>query len=89
MYSNIGGKIKLLAQIYGWLVLIGGLLAFFILLGDYDFDEIFYVPLLALTGFASSWPLYGFGQLIDDVREMKESRKGQPEEVKPDELPEI
>ena len=89
MYSNVGGKIKLVAKLYGWITLIGGLLTFFILLGDYDFGEVFYVPILALTGFATSWPLYGFGQLVDDVQAIKENSKQQPEVTCIDELPEI
>ena len=92
MYYNVGKKIKVLAQICGWISLIGGVIALFIgadFYGGLDEPGPWLFLLCGLVGFVSSWPLYGFGQLIDDVRTIKENGIGQPEENKPDELPEI
>lgn len=75
MYNNIGKKIKVLAKVCGWITLIGGFLIFFILLGDYWIDEIWYIPFLALLGFISSWPLYGFGDLIENVQKIADSKE--------------
>lgn len=67
MYENIGDKIKGLAKACGWILLLGGVVAFFIAGAGYGFDE--FLPWLlllgGLLGFVSSWPLYGFGELIE------------------------
>ena len=84
MYKNIGVKIKLLADLCGILFLvvgIGGGLYF--LLNDPWTDDRLVWPLLAggIVGFLSSFPLYGFGELIENVQAIAK-RKKETEEAK-------
>ncbi len=79
MYSNIGGKIKVLAKVIGWIGLIAGILMCIILLSDTykygwsgrnelntDNDWQGWISLVAgILALISSWPLYGFGELIE------------------------
>ena len=75
MFNNIGRKIKGLAMIIG----IGG--AIFCVLaalqivsaGLGEFSSVF-IP-LAILSIVSSWPLYGFGQLIESVMSIEEMMK--------------
>ena len=98
MYDNIGGKIKGLARIIG----IGGLIAF-LLAGIIVIasDEYAVVPMLicfamAVVCLVSSWPLYGFGKLVQDMGDLKElkakevsSSKAEPPKSVEDELPNL
>ena len=72
MYKNIGSTIKGLAIACGWIFLLGGAIIFALLLQDYYFSEIWFIPVIAIGGFLSSWPLYGFGELIDRVKSIEE-----------------
>ena len=76
MYSNISRKIKILAQVWGLLTLIGGELAFLIILFDDGFEDSWYFLIIGLVGLASSWPLYGFGELIEKVQKIADSKSG-------------
>lgn len=74
MYKNVGKKIQVLAQVLGWIYLIGGLgscIAILIL------QEPIEIALIALgSGFVCmllTWGLYGFGQLIEDTHDIKKS----------------
>ncbi len=74
MYNNIGGKIKGLAAVMGWLCLIAGVIVWMVFIGSrYSSALAWYGLLGGALGFVSSWPLYGFGQLVGDIREMKEN----------------
>ncbi|MDY3281525.1 hypothetical protein [Dysosmobacter sp.] len=77
MYSNIGNKLQGLAKVIGTIGLIFSvvfvvLLAFALLDGE---DELLLISLpgvvVGLTTLVSSWPLYAFGQITNDVREMR------------------
>jgi hypothetical protein len=102
MYDNVGNKIKVLAQILGWLGLIGGGIVWIVLLAKEN--PIGWVGLGAgIVWFLFSWFLYGFGQLVQDVSESKDiliSRRHetkpeqpkqpeQPKEIVTDELPDL
>ena len=79
MYDNIGEKIKGLAKVIGILLLIAGIIAWFILITNtYEYrgyeryvkadDYIGWISLVAgVFSYISSWFLYGFGQLIEDT----------------------
>ena len=91
MYKNIGKKIMNLAKFLGWFGLIAGLgTSLFLLIPALDEEIefwIFLIPFIAgLLSVLSSWPLYGFGQLVDDVRIMKDGANGSAKESK-EELP--
>lgn len=70
MYNNVGNKIKVLAQVTGWTCFAAGFIAWIALLANEN-------PLgwAALGGgiamLISTWFLYGFGQLVQDVHELK------------------
>ena len=70
MYNNVGNKIKVLAQVVGWLCFVAGIIAWIVLLacGEQIGWAVLGSGVLALV---SSWFLYGFGQMVDDIHEMR------------------
>ena len=76
LYTNIGKKIQILAKVVGIIAVIGGVLAFLISGFDHGFDE--FAPwmslLSGLAGFVFSWPLYGFGNLVENVQKLTETK---------------
>ena len=69
MYDYIGKKIKAIASVSGWISLFAGIIAC-IVLSLIDEDLILTGVAAAVSGvlgLISSWFLYGFGQLVDDV----------------------
>lgn len=75
MYNNIGKKIKVLAMILGWVLVIAGLIVAYLKLvansymGD---DTLGWIALaVGVLGLISSWPLYAFGQLVDDTNAIR------------------
>ena len=83
MYNDIGKKIQRIAQILGWTLLTVGCLAWLILLTNgYTYYGTYYQEtsddiwgwvslMIGALGFVSSWVIYGFGQLVDDVHVMR------------------
>ena len=77
LYSNIGNKVCALAKfcgICGVICAVLGLIA--ALYGFMDSYEEFFIfgIFAAITGtlsLVSSWPLYAFGQITNDIHEMK------------------
>ncbi len=71
MYNNVGKKIMVLAQIFGWVCFAAGFITCVAMVAS---DNMF--GWIALGGgvvlLFSTWLLYGFGQLVQDVHEMKE-----------------
>ena len=75
MYNNVGEKIKKVAIICAWIdctvCIIAALISFS------DGEQIRWLFLLgAFLSFVLSWPLYGFGQLIDDVSVIRQQLVG-------------
>lgn len=96
MYRNVGGKIKTLAAIGGWIALIAGIVLAFVIGGAY---ENLWIGMIALVSgivlYISTWTMYGFGQLVEDVsslREMEEEKMSYSQEERMgeehDDLPE-
>ena len=83
MYSNIGKKVQTLAKILGWLLLIAGAIVWITRMdtpSSYD-DGLGWIALAAgAIGYVLSWPLYGFGQLVDDTHAMREKIAGETQE---------
>jgi len=75
MTENIGKNLKSLAQILGWLSLAAGTVVAIYMWVDwyYDFIEGLYAFGIGLGLFLSSWPMYGFGQLIEDVAALRKN----------------
>lgn len=73
MFDNVGGKIKTLAEVLGCIDLIAGfIIAFAFWAGEKSFWTGM-IPLLAgAILFAAAWPLYGFGQLVEDVSALRQ-----------------
>lgn len=72
-YDNVGKKIMSLAKILGVIFLLSGIFAFIALLA-YDFIAIAFGSLVGgVLLFISSWFLYGFGQMVDDINAMRNS----------------
>jgi hypothetical protein len=84
MNGNIGKNIKALAQTCGWICLFAGIIAAVIMWSTgWGFEEGLYVFGGGLALFLSAWPLYGFGQLIEDVSAIRKNTElkrinGQP-----------
>ena len=90
MYSEVGKKIMGLAKICGWICLICGALIWIIYLTDgnsYNNTVGWIWFAVGVFHFISSWPLYGFGQLIDDVHIMRNQTTAPA--TQNDELPEL
>ena len=77
MYEDVGKKIQVLAKICGWTVLVLGVIGFFVVLtNEYVSNLLAWGSLFAgLMGLVSTWLLYGFGQLIDDIHDMRIKNK--------------
>lgn len=75
MFENIGKKFKVVATIIAWLGIIGSLLLGFVILLS-DESTILLGFLVIIIGSLSSWLgsffMYGFGELIDNSKEIKE-----------------
>lgn len=92
MYSNVGKKIMILAQVLGWVLLGAGIILFLVVLfqgrsGNFLTGGIGLA--VGIFGFISSWFLYGFGQLVDDVRTIRNTPKEAQKDTISDELPEL
>ena len=98
MFENIGGKIKGFAQAWCWIILLGSVIAWIILLSDGGAGE--WLPwIVLLSGLAivpSTWIIYGFGQLVEDTHDLSNdvrTLRNQSNEpiavVEDDELPEL
>ncbi len=85
MYQNVGKRIMILAKICGWLWMIAGVAVwiYFLTNGNYiGPDRIFLHDIsdnfigwiglaVGVMGVVFTWPMYGFGQIVDDVRAMR------------------
>ena len=76
MYKDVGKKLMSLSKVIGWIFFIICLLLWLIYLTNGESSDnwmawSFFVG--GLIGLASTWPMYAFGQLVDDIHEMKQS----------------
>ena len=71
MYSNIGKKVKLLAQIIGGVLLAAGVIVWFSMVcgNTTSRDDLtgWIALVVGVFGFVSSWFTYAFGQLVEDT----------------------
>ena len=90
MYSNVGKKIMDLATICGWITFVCGVLIWlgYIADGSSYNNSVGWIWLgVGVAGFISSWPLYGFGQIVDDIHAMRNQAPASA--TQNDELPEL
>lgn len=92
LYSNIGKKLRTLAMVCGGIGLF--CIAVGVVVELLTFFDTFNGVLLVSCGggglviLLSSWPLYAFGQLVDDVHQMAGSGSVQ-KAAEADQLPEL
>jgi hypothetical protein len=76
MYENIGSKLQAVAKFLGVLGIISIVLGIACVIFGIDYDEYLIGGLLAaVTGIMSiisSWPLYAFGQITNDIAAIRE-----------------
>ena len=72
-YDNSGGKLRILAKVIGVIGVPLVLIGLFLMIAGDPADVTTGVILLigGLTLQICSWPIYGFGQLIDDVHAIR------------------
>lgn len=91
MYENVGEKIKVCAVVMGWvLCLVGILFGIALLRISVLFTLLCFVS--GALGLIGSWPLYGLGQLIEDVSALRSRKEALPAEqtaAEADDLPEL
>ena len=91
MYANIGKKIMALTKICSWVTIVCSVIIWLIILADGNADNntVAWIWLgVGILYFISSWTVYGFGQLIDDVHAMR-IKSDIAAVVSNDELPEL
>ena len=92
LYSNIGKKLRVLAMVCGGIGIF--CIAVGVIVELLTFFDSFNGVLLASCGggglvvLLSSWPLYAFGQLVDDVRQIAENG-GVQKAAAAEQLPEL
>lgn len=95
MYSHIGKKIKFLAGFFGILIFLIGLIMGIILLKEasdaYTEIEKYLLKregwnfiVIGLIGFVATWVLYAYGQLVDDVHELRDMSEQRITTTQPD-----
>ena len=92
MYENVGGKIKVCAVVTGWVTCIAGFITGIALAEKFGILAVLLCFAGGALGLVGSWPLYGFGQLIEDVSALRSRREAPPLEqtaTTTDELPEL
>ncbi len=78
LYNNVGKVLMVVAKIigvFGVLAVAGGIIAVIVILiagSDYDMPIALGVLSGGITLFISSFPLYAFGQVADDVHFIRE-----------------
>ena len=67
MFSNIGGKIKTTAAVCCWIVIIASVISGIAMMAnDMVAEGLIVIVVGALSGWISSFGLYGFGELIEN-----------------------
>lgn len=87
MFDNIGQKIQKVAKVIVWINIVSFILSGFAMicyaLSDFEYLWwlIFLAPVWVILGFIISWlsviTLYGFGQLVEDVRIIRQRNTGE------------
>lgn len=92
LYTDIGDKLKMLAKICGTVGIACGVIGILVMVVTGFDDESVILGLVSIVSgiitLVSSWPLYAFGQLVNDVSIIK-NKAPKEETVEAFELPEI
>ncbi len=80
MFENVGGKLKVLAQVIFYIELIVIIFIGILLLGN-GIETLWIAVLVIVVGgllaWISSWFLYGFGEIVDKVGKIEENTRNQ------------
>lgn len=76
MYKNIGGELKGLAK---FVAVVGAVFGIIVALTGAGSGLVMARILIILTSFIGSWPMYGFGELIEKVSFIANRMKNEPE----------
>lgn len=80
MYDEqVGKKMMVLAQVLGWINLAAGVIAWIYFLVNEVTVTAWICLLAGVLSFFFSWVLYGFGQMVDDVRDIYYATKHETE----------
>lgn len=89
MFDKIGQKLMKLASIFAVLDFVSGIILLLIaLIEGWDPTISLVVLICMVVAMISNWPLYAFGQIVDDVHAMRTGTQ-QSKEVASDELPDL
>ena len=78
MFTNIGSKIKALAQIVCWAGIIGSVISGIAIIEDAGVLGLMIILLGSLISWISSFAVYGFGQLIENTDKIVSYFEEQP-----------
>ena len=87
MYSNIGKKIMMLVKVCNLVIGVCAFIGCCVFLVNENFAGITALAIITLLCPIAFWPLYGFGQLVDDVHAIR-NQSTEPT-TQNDELPEL
>ena len=76
MFDNIGGKIKGLAKVLFWLEAIASVIVGLVLVEDTEGLSLLLAIAGVLVAWVSAWFLYGFGEIIDKLRDIERNTRG-------------
>lgn len=88
MFRGIGKKIMLLAQIYVIAVPVVTLIAMLVLI-EAGSKLVWLCLLAGVFLFTLAWPMYGFGQFVQDVHDMRLDRGDAAAVIPADDLPHL
>ena len=94
LYKNIGDKVCKWAVFCGWVGVFAVVIGMICMLLWLDGDDVFMILGIAcmasgVLSVISSWPLYAFGQITNDIHAMQESGLGMAAAKQEEELPEL
>ncbi|WP_294553257.1 hypothetical protein [uncultured Pseudoflavonifractor sp.] len=93
LYSNIGKKLTTLAMVCGGIgifcIAVGVIVELLTFFDSFNGILLLSCGLGGLLCLLSSWPLYAFGQLVDDVHQLAGNGSIQASASPVDELPEL
>lgn len=72
LFDNIGKKICIMSKILFFISTIGAILLIILALNDFEFEILMISLVLVISAFLVFLPLYGFGQLILNVQEIRD-----------------
>lgn len=73
MFDNIGSKIKMLAKVLCWVMVAVFVIYGLVMMFSVNFfGGLFMMAVGALSGWAGSFVLYGFGELVESVAVLRE-----------------